>query len=128
MEALTATSAGAVSLPMFSAKKSRGPSSRRLLRCSTSPKNDSDNINTNSEPDIKPDSSDSRLVPVLRNRTLSKARAVCFSVKRLSLLARIRSWNWMFWLEFGSSWTVNFNLLNSDYLKLFTLQDAAMGF
>ncbi|KAL0323227.1 UNVERIFIED_CONTAM: hypothetical protein Sangu_1942000 [Sesamum angustifolium] len=81
MEALTTTSAGAVSLPMFSAKKSRGPSSRRLLRCSTSPKNDSDNINTNSEPDINPDSSDSRLGPVLRNH----------------------------------------------YLKLFTLQDAAMG-
>ncbi|KAL0347463.1 UNVERIFIED_CONTAM: hypothetical protein Scaly_1762300 [Sesamum calycinum] len=81
MEALTATSAGAVSLPMFSANKSRGPSSRRLLRCSTSPKNDSDNINTNSEPDINPDSSDSRLGPFLRNH----------------------------------------------YLKLFTLQDAAMG-
>ncbi|KAK4387425.1 hypothetical protein Sango_2349100 [Sesamum angolense] len=96
MEALTATSAGAVSLPMFSANKSRGPSSRRLLRCFTSPKNDSDIINTNSEPDINPDSSDSRLGPVLRNRTLSKAR-------------------------------FNFNLLDSDYLKLFTLQDAAMG-
>ncbi|KAK4434656.1 hypothetical protein Salat_0628400 [Sesamum alatum] len=88
MESLTATSAGAVSLPMFSAKKSRGPSSLRLLRCSTSPKNDSDNINTNSEPDIKTDSSDSRLVPVLRNRTLSKDAAMGLVLSA----ANVRGW------------------------------------
>ncbi|XP_011074724.1 DNL-type zinc finger protein [Sesamum indicum] len=88
MEALTATSAGAVSLPMFSANKSRGPSSRPRLRCSPSPKNDSDNINTNSEPDIKPDSSHSRLAPVLRNRTLSKDAAMGLVLSA----ANVRGW------------------------------------
>ncbi|KAI3460436.1 hypothetical protein Pfo_017099 [Paulownia fortunei] len=87
MEAL-ATTTGAVSLPIFSPNKSRDPSSRRLLRFCTSPKNDSNRSNRNSEPDLKSDSSDSALVPILRNRTLSKDAAMGLVLSA----ANVRGW------------------------------------
>ncbi|KAK6131026.1 hypothetical protein DH2020_035224 [Rehmannia glutinosa] len=87
MEALTTTS-GAVSLPMFSPNKSRDASFRRHLRFSTSPKNDSNSSNTNSEPDPNSDSSEFSLVPILRNRTLSKDAAMGLVLSA----ANVRGW------------------------------------
>lgn len=82
MEALTTTT-GAVSLPMFHSSKSAAPASRRLLRFSTSPKNDG-----NSEADRVSDSPDSAIVPILRNDTLSKDAAMGLVLSA----ANVRGW------------------------------------
>ncbi|KAH6780230.1 Zim17-type zinc finger protein [Perilla frutescens var. hirtella] len=87
MEALT-TAAAAVSLPMFSPTKSRDPSLRRLLRFSTSAKNDRNSSNGNGEADLKPDSAGSGLVPMLSNHTLSKDAAMGLVLSA----ANVRGW------------------------------------
>ncbi|KAL6504792.1 hypothetical protein OROHE_023550 [Orobanche hederae] len=84
MKALTAAT-GAVSQPLLSLNNSRNPSSWRLLRFSTSPKND---INTNSETDQNSDCSDPALAPILGNRTLSKDAAMGLVLSA----ANVRGW------------------------------------
>ncbi|KAK6118845.1 hypothetical protein DH2020_047412 [Rehmannia glutinosa] len=85
METLT-TTAGAVSLPIFSPNKSKDVSSRRILRFSSSPKN-GNNGNNNSENDLKFDPTDSALVPILRN-TISKDDAMGLVLSA----ANVRGW------------------------------------
>ncbi|GFP98237.1 dnl-type zinc finger protein [Phtheirospermum japonicum] len=88
METLT-TTAGAVSLPIFSPNKSKDASSRRIVRFSTSPKNSNSNGNNNSEHDLKFDSTDSSsLVPMLRNHTLSQDAAMGLVLSA----ANVRGW------------------------------------
>ncbi|KAL7128231.1 hypothetical protein ABFS83_14G302100 [Erythranthe nasuta] len=87
MEALTTTT-GAVSLPIFSPNKSREPVPRRLLRFSTSPKNDGNRSNSSGEPDFKPDSSESSLVPINRNRFISQDAAMGLVLSA----ANVRGW------------------------------------
>ncbi|XP_047975482.1 uncharacterized protein LOC125217944 [Salvia hispanica] len=81
MEALTTTSAAAVSLAMFSTDKFRDPSSRRALRFSTSAKNDRNSGNGNGDPDLK-------LVPILGNHTLSEDAAMGLVLSA----ANVRGW------------------------------------
>ncbi|KAG6419720.1 hypothetical protein SASPL_116230 [Salvia splendens] len=89
MEALTTTPAAAVSLAMFPPDKFRDPSSRRALRFSTSAKNDRNsssgngngNGNGNGDPDLK-------LVPILRNHTLSEDAAMGLVLSA----ANVRGW------------------------------------
>ncbi|XP_057773949.1 uncharacterized protein LOC130993184 [Salvia miltiorrhiza] len=90
MEALSTTTAAAaaVTLPMFSPDKFRDPSSRRLVRFSTSAKSDRNSRNGNGEPDLKPDSSASGLVPILSNHTLSKDAAMGLVLSA----ANVRGW------------------------------------
>ncbi|XP_057796955.1 uncharacterized protein LOC131012982 [Salvia miltiorrhiza] len=76
METLTTTTTttGAVSLPLFSPFKPKRLTFRRLLRYSISPNNgNNSNGKINSESDLN---SDSALVPILRNGTLSKDDAM----------------------------------------------------
>ncbi|KAK4429444.1 hypothetical protein Salat_1244900 [Sesamum alatum] len=87
METLTTTT-GAVSLPIFSPMKSKdASSSRRFLRFSTSPKNDH-NSNNDRGNDLKSESSDAALVPVLRHQTLSKDAAMGLVLSA----ANVRGW------------------------------------
>ncbi|KAG8377998.1 hypothetical protein BUALT_Bualt08G0092200 [Buddleja alternifolia] len=87
METLS-TTAAAVSLPIFSPIKSKDASSRRLLRFSTSPKNDNNNSSGNSDNDLSSDSIDSALVPIFRNRTISKDEAMGLVLSA----ANVRGW------------------------------------
>ncbi|PIN01378.1 hypothetical protein CDL12_26120 [Handroanthus impetiginosus] len=87
MDALT-TATGAFPLPMFSPNRHRDPSSQRLLRFSTSPKNDGNSSNGNGEPDLNYSSSDSALVPIFRNRTLSQDAAMGLVLSA----ANVRGW------------------------------------
>ncbi|KAL8466832.1 hypothetical protein ACS0TY_035774 [Phlomoides rotata] len=86
MEALT--TAAAVALPIFSRNKPRDPSSRRLLRFSTSPKNDRSSSNGNSDSDLESNPSESALVPMFGNRTLSKDAAMGLVLSA----ANVRGW------------------------------------
>ncbi|KZV20112.1 hypothetical protein F511_00969 [Dorcoceras hygrometricum] len=86
METITTTS-GAVSLPIFSPSKSKDHSTRRLLRFSTFPRNSTGGKN-DCEPDPQSDCTDSALVPVLRNRTLSKDAAMGLVLSAAS----VRGW------------------------------------
>ncbi|XP_051139129.1 uncharacterized protein LOC127256937 [Andrographis paniculata] len=86
METLAITT-GVVSVPIFSAKKSRDHSFRRLLRFSTSPKN-GDNSRYSDENDLKSNSADSALVPILGNGTLSKDAAMGLVLSA----ANVRGW------------------------------------
>ncbi|XP_073286948.1 uncharacterized protein [Primulina huaijiensis] len=86
METITSTT-GAVSLPIFSPSKSKDLSTRRLLRFSSFPRNCNDCKN-NCEPDPETDCADSALVPVLRNRTLSKDAAMGLVLSAAS----VRGW------------------------------------
>ncbi|PIN15658.1 hypothetical protein CDL12_11690 [Handroanthus impetiginosus] len=69
------TSSGVVSLPIFSPNKSKEPFPRRFLQFCTSPKN-SNNSKNNRENDLESESSGSALVPLFRNKTLSKDAAM----------------------------------------------------
>lgn len=82
MEALT-TIPTVTSLPIFSSR-SKGSSSRRLLRFSTSPKNNGN------EPDLSSDSSreSSSLVPIISRSTLSKDAAMGLVLSA----ANVRGW------------------------------------
>ncbi|XP_073127343.1 uncharacterized protein [Henckelia pumila] len=86
METITTTT-GAVSLPIFSPCKSKDLSTRRLLRFSSVPRNSNGGKN-NCEPDPQSDCADSALVPVLRNRTLSKDAAMGLVLSA----ANVRGW------------------------------------
>lgn len=84
METLTtSTATGAVSLPLFSPFRPKDPLYRRFLRFSISPKNNSGNINRDSDLN-----SDSALVPILRNGTLSKDEAMGLVLSA----ANVRGW------------------------------------
>ncbi|XP_027091207.2 uncharacterized protein [Coffea arabica] len=93
--AIVSSSTSPPSLPIFSSKpkdssspssssSSSSSSSRRLLRFSTSPKNNGN------QPDIQSDSNDSStsLVPMLRNHTLSKDAAMGLVLSA----ANVRGW------------------------------------
>ncbi|CAA0814230.1 Zim17-type zinc finger protein [Striga hermonthica] len=82
METL-ATTAGAVSLPIFSPNKAKVAPSRRIFRFSTSPKNSSDGGN-NSDNDLKSDLANSALVP----HTLSQDAAMGLVLSA----ANVRGW------------------------------------
>ncbi|CAK9158382.1 unnamed protein product [Ilex paraguariensis] len=82
MEALTSTIVSSPSsLPIFS-PKSKDPSSRRLLRFSTSPKNNGN------ESDLRSDSNGSSIVPSHSNRTLSQDAAMGLVLSA----ANVRGW------------------------------------
>ncbi|XP_059636799.1 uncharacterized protein LOC132278911 [Cornus florida] len=84
METLTSSativSSSPSSLPIFSPKSK--DSSKRLLRFSTSPKNDGN------QSDLRSDSNDSSLVPILSNRTFSKDAAMGLVLSAAS----VRGW------------------------------------
>lgn len=86
METLTTTT-GAISLPIFSPNKFKDHSSRRLLRFSISPSSKNDG-NCNGRNDINPDSTDSALVPILRNEIISKDAAMGLVLSA----ANVRGW------------------------------------
>ncbi|KAL2468182.1 Zim17-type zinc finger protein [Forsythia ovata] len=69
METIATIVSSPSSLPIFS-PKFKDSSPRRLIRFSTSPKNDGNG------PDFKPDSTDCSLVPILSSSTLSKDAAM----------------------------------------------------
>ncbi|KAG6386003.1 hypothetical protein SASPL_154887 [Salvia splendens] len=89
MEAITTTPAAAVSLAMFSPDKFRDPSSRRALRFSTSAKKDRNSSSGNGNGDT-----DLKLVPILRNHTLSEDAAMGVVLSA----ANVRGWTT------GSGW------------------------
>ncbi|KAL3505444.1 hypothetical protein ACH5RR_035285 [Cinchona calisaya] len=84
---ISSTSTSRPSLPIFAIKLPKDSSSsfsrRRILRFSTPPKNNGN------EPDLRSDSNhDTSLVPVLRNRTLSKDAAMGLVLSA----ANVRGW------------------------------------
>ncbi|XP_022867312.1 uncharacterized protein LOC111387025 [Olea europaea var. sylvestris] len=81
MESIATIVSSPFSPPIFS-PKFKDSSPRRLIRFSAPPKNDGNG------PDFKPDSTESSLVPILSNRTLSKDAAIGLVLSA----ANVRGW------------------------------------